>query len=61
MKCVCNYEYEEEFTREGNHIVLKGSSPFLKGTDLVVKEPCNSPKLYAIYVCPMCGTLKINV
>lgn len=64
MKCsACQYEYEEEWKRGGDYIVIKGDDRFIviSGTFLVERGGWDAGKkeIY-LFACPKCKTVKIE-
>ena len=60
MKCVCGYEYEEvRYQHDEDNIRVKGDEDFIR-----IKVNFESERLdyrKDIFVCPKCGTLKIDI
>jgi len=64
MKCyACEYEYEEDWTKEVGTIVTKGDEKFItiNGMFLVENSGWNGGKheIY-LYACPKCQTVRID-
>lgn len=64
MKCVCGYEYDYNFI-DGEKVVITGDKPFINSGLWAVFEIDDDyyPTVTreTIYICPKCGTLKIEV
>ena len=64
MKCLCGYEYEEEYQVFEN-VAIKGDAAFIKidGHFTTTKEHDYNPSEMvnvSIYACPRCKTLRTN-
>jgi len=62
MKCyACNYEYEEDYSN-GKYIITKGEKykEFICSDMKISFERCNRINVRTIYICPNCGTLKVD-
>lgn len=57
MKCVCGYEYEENYTG-GEKIVVAGDAPFRRYTVVMFNCDEHSHDTKTIYVCPKCATMR---
>ena len=64
MKCfACNYEYEADY-KNMEIVVLKGDEEFnyLKGSFFINgSDYFRTPSEVTLYVCPKCGTVKIDI
>lgn len=59
MKCVCGYEYNTKY--ENGKEILIGDEEFIPSKNSLTyradKDLCNK----TIFICPKCGTLKIDI
>jgi hypothetical protein len=65
MKCLCGYEYKEEFDEENYNIkVIIGDTEFnkIEGTFIIKEKNWDSSRIKEIelYSCPKCGTIKTD-
>lgn len=62
MKCrACKYEYEKRMMGLG--IEGKGDEEFLTSKTPIIVDDCSyrGERVETVYICPKCGTLKINL
>lgn len=67
MKCACGYEYEESYDKEHKCMIpIKGDESFLL-SELNITYNYTEGSYYktlesrTVYICPECGTLKIDI
>jgi hypothetical protein len=62
MKCVCGYKYEEKWNEEKKcSLPIIGDDAFINvDTKCTVRTDGYHQRDVNIYVCPKCGTLKID-
>ena len=60
MKCLCGYEYDFDFI-DGEKVIIKGDEDFLQSKTYVVVETFYQISTKAIFVCPKCGTLRVDL
>jgi hypothetical protein len=67
MKCNCGYEYEEGTRQDGTWGILIGHHEFKKSTLTITYNneqgewDCDRLVNKIVYICPKCGTLKIDI
>lgn len=71
MKCVCGYEYDEEWnSEERRYVVILGDKPFIRlytSNDIKVYYKrrsdyySNGEEEVSLYACPKCGTVKVDI
>lgn len=67
MKCVCGYEYDYIYENESEEAIVgdNGDEPFINSGLYAVFETeygrISMTKKETVYICPKCGTLKIEV
>lgn len=73
MKCVCGYEYEEDWdysTKPAKRTIAKGDKPFIRlnlsnqitvtKDNPEIMEPWRTAETVGLHVCPKCGTVRIS-
>ena len=64
MKCLCGYEYEDNgyMAWHKKYKVLKGDKAFIIAkNDILVDTELDGLIEHHIYICPKCGTVKVEL
>jgi acetone carboxylase gamma subunit len=60
MKCVCGYEYSDDYDENGEQILI-GDEEFLISKFELPYNQYEDIKIETVFICPKCGTLKVDI